>query len=50
MRKVLRKIIIRPVDASEAAIISELAMRSKAHWGYSPEFVEACRAELSHTP
>ncbi len=50
MREVLKKMIIRPVVASEAAIISELAMRSKGHWGYSPEFVEACRAELSHTP
>jgi GNAT superfamily N-acetyltransferase len=24
-----------------------LALRSKAHWGYSPEFIEACRDELT---
>ena len=49
MHDVLSNMNIRPVIVSEAAIISELAMRSKAHWGYTPEFIEACRAELSHT-
>lgn len=33
----------RPDDAPQ---ISELAMRSKAYWGYSPEFMEQCRGEL----
>ncbi len=28
-------------------MLSELALRSKAHWGYSAEFIEACREELS---
>ncbi|MCC5812903.1 MAG: GNAT family N-acetyltransferase [Ectothiorhodospiraceae bacterium] len=39
---------IRPARANEAPSLSELALRSKAHWGYSPEFLQACRAELSY--
>lgn len=35
----------RPADAPE---LSVLAMRSKACWGYSREFMEACRAELTY--
>ncbi|MHC4507091.1 MAG: GNAT family N-acetyltransferase [Planctomycetota bacterium] len=31
-------------------MLSELACRSKAHWGYSDEFIRACRAELSLSP
>ena len=41
---------IRPARADDAASLSELAFRSKAHWGYSSEFMEACRAELTITP
>ena len=36
-----------PADATE---LSELAFRSKAHWGYSTEFMQACRRELTVTP
>ena len=39
----------RPADSSDASTLSELAMRSKAHWGYSRTFLEACRDELSVT-
>ena len=39
---------LRPARAGESRLLSELALRSKAHWGYSPEFLEACRAELSY--
>lgn len=28
-------------------MLSDLALRSKGYWGYSPEFLEACRAELT---
>ncbi len=38
---------LRPARADEAATLSELALRSKAHWGYDDEFLEACRAELT---
>ncbi|UUT35550.1 GNAT family N-acetyltransferase [Microbacterium elymi] len=33
----------------EAAEISALALRSKAHWGYDEAFLEACRDELTYT-
>ena len=42
------EITIRPAVASEAEHLSALALRSKAHWGYSTEFLEACREELSY--
>lgn len=29
-------------------MISALALRSKGHWGYSADFLEACRAELTY--
>ena len=41
---------IRPARTEEAEEISKLAMRSKAHWGYSKSFMEACRDELTVTP
>jgi GNAT superfamily N-acetyltransferase len=40
--------LIRPARVDEARLLSELALRSKAHWGYSSEFLQACRAELSY--
>ena len=36
--------------ADEAAALSDLALRSKAHWGYDAAFLEACREELTLTP
>ena len=42
------EIAIRPAAASEARRLSALALRSKAHWGYSIEFIEACRRELTY--
>ena len=39
--------IIRPADTAEAHALSELALRSKAHWGYDAKFLQACREELS---
>jgi len=40
-------IVIRTAKEKDRYILSDLAFRSKAFWGYSPEFMEACRAELS---
>jgi N-acetylglutamate synthase-like GNAT family acetyltransferase len=37
----------RPEDA---AALTELALRSKAHWGYDAEFIEDCRAALTIKP
>jgi GNAT superfamily N-acetyltransferase len=41
---------LRPALPSEADALTELALRSKAHWGYDEAFMEACRAELTITP
>jgi len=38
---------IRPAQSGEARQLSDLALRSKAHWDYSARFLEACREELS---
>lgn len=40
-------VTIRRARTSEADTLSALAFRSKAHWGYSAEFMAACRAELT---
>jgi len=40
---------IRRAREDEAAALSDLALRSKAMWGYPPEFVEACRDALTVT-
>src|SRR5918911_5737132 len=41
---------IRRASPDEASLLSELALRSKAHWGYTKEFLEACRADLTLSP
>lgn len=43
-------ITIRRAQAPEARRLSEVAFHSKAYWGYSPEFMAACRRELTYTP
>lgn len=40
--------LLRPALAAEA--LSELAVRSKGHWGYDAAFLEACRQELKLDP
>ncbi|MEU2309940.1 GNAT family N-acetyltransferase [Streptomyces misionensis] len=40
-------VLIRPARAAEADALTDLALRSKAHWGYDARFLEACRAELT---
>lgn len=41
---------IRQATASEAERLTELALRSKAHWGYDAEFLRDCRIDLTLTP
>jgi GNAT superfamily N-acetyltransferase len=41
---------LRAPKDGEWAALSALCLRSKAHWGYDPDFIEACRAELTITP
>lgn len=41
---------IRSATEHEASLLTELALRSKGHWGYDAEFLEDCRADLTITP
>ena len=41
---------LRPAEPDEAGALSELAIASKAHWGYSQAFLDACREELTYLP
>jgi GNAT superfamily N-acetyltransferase len=41
---------IRRARSDEAELLSALAIRSKAVWGYSAEFMERCRPVLTLTP
>ena len=40
---------VRRAVPSDAGALTEVALRSKAYWGYSPEFIEQCRPELTIT-
>ncbi len=40
---------IRPAKLSEADLLTELALRSKGHWGYDSQFIEDCRIDLTIT-
>ena len=40
-------VTLRPARPDEAEVLTELVLRSKAHWGYSEEFMESCREELT---
>ena len=39
----------RPAWPNEAEMLTALALRSKAHWGYDAAFMAACRDELTTT-
>jgi len=41
---------IRRARVEEAAALTELAMRSRAHWGYDDAFMAACLDELTVQP
>lgn len=41
---------IRPALTGEAAALSALCFRSKAHWGYDAAFIELSRASLTVAP
>jgi GNAT superfamily N-acetyltransferase len=42
--------VLRAARPDEAGVLSELALRSKAYWGYDQDFLDACRAELTFRP
>jgi GNAT superfamily N-acetyltransferase len=41
---------IRDARAEDAGVLSALAIRSKAHWGYDDRFLRDVRSELEVTP
>lgn len=43
-------ISLRPARPDEAAELSDLAMRSKRHWGYDDAFMDACQDALTVDP
>ena len=45
-----RSLSFRKAHPEEAGQLSELALRSKAYWGYSEEFLDTCRSELTVDP
>jgi GNAT superfamily N-acetyltransferase len=38
---------IRRARSAEVAVLSRLALRSKAHWGYDADFLAACQDDLA---
>jgi hypothetical protein len=40
-------ISLRPARPEEATLLTGLCLRSKAVWGYSDEFMRACRSKLT---
>jgi len=43
-------IVVRKAVWEDADVLTDLAMRAKASWGYDEAFMEACREELTMTP
>lgn len=41
---------LRRASTDDAQVLTDLAMASKASWGYDDDFMQACRAELTITP
>jgi GNAT superfamily N-acetyltransferase len=41
---------LRLASRGDAEMLSDLAVRSKAHWGYDEAFLDACREELRVDP
>lgn len=46
----MAKVVLRAARPEEADQLGEPALRSKAYWGYSQEFLDACAADLRLKP
>lgn len=46
----MSEVRVRSAGPAEAEALSDLALRSKGHWGYDEQFLEACREELTVAP
>jgi len=44
----MEKNTIRFAKPEEALLLNELALRSKVHWGYEPDFLASCKEELTY--
>ncbi|MGI1768613.1 GNAT family N-acetyltransferase [Streptococcus uberis] len=42
--------IIKKANINQAELLSKIAFESKKYWGYSDEFMEKCREDLTVTP
>ncbi|MCK1227644.1 hypothetical protein [Streptococcus uberis] len=42
--------IIKKANINQAELLSKIAFESKKFWGYSDEFMEKCREDLTVTP
>jgi hypothetical protein len=45
-----KSILLRKAQPDEAPVLSKICFNSKASWGYSNSFMNACREELTLTP
>jgi GNAT superfamily N-acetyltransferase len=45
----MNQAVVRRARPDEAAVLTELALRGKATWGYDQAFMDACRHELTIT-
>lgn len=46
----MQRVRIRPAAGYEAGELTQLAVRSKAHWGYDEAFLASCHDELTVIP
>ena len=42
-------VVLCPPTSADLPALSALCLRSKGHWGYSSDFLDACRTELTLT-
>ena len=49
MSDLLEQCRLRRAGPGDAAALSSLAFKSKAHWGYDIEFMKRCRQELTYS-
>jgi GNAT superfamily N-acetyltransferase len=50
MSDINERISFRAAVPEDAAALSRLAFKSKAHWGYDIDFMRRCKPELTYSP
>ncbi|MGJ8680214.1 GNAT family N-acetyltransferase [Paraglaciecola sp.] len=46
----MKQYLIHNVHPNDAPVLSDLALKSKAYWGYDAQFLANCKTELTYTP